>query len=255
MDVLEPSEVEFWENAIHLAGQYDNSFSKVGIDHVQLLQLCRYTTVHSLQSRSSSTDRSNWQWRCMCSVSARHHSTSSGNSGPCVARSPLMRVQPSVHAFVTSRLDYGNSLLAEIGDGLIDQLQTVMRVAARLSPPEAQIRSNLGLTYVIYRLALAPHPFKNRLQAGCVLVYKCLHGIAPAYLTEMLVLKSTVPALSRLRSTARGDLLVPRTKTKTIGPEASPLLGPHSGTNCLTYLRDRFPEFTCFQTKIEIISV
>ena len=36
----------------------------------------------------------NWQWRFMCSVSAGHHSTSSGSSGPCVARSPLMHVQP-----------------------------------------------------------------------------------------------------------------------------------------------------------------
>ena len=51
-----------------------------------------------------------------------------------------------------------------------------------------------------------------------LLVYKCLHGIAPAYLMEMFVLKSTVPALSRFCSTARGDLLVPRTKTKTIRP-------------------------------------
>ena len=33
-----------------------------------------------------------------------------------------------VHAFVNSRLDYCNSLLAGIGDGLINQLQTVMRV-------------------------------------------------------------------------------------------------------------------------------
>ena len=37
-----------------------------------------------------------------------------------------------VHAFITSRLDYCNSLLAGIGDGLIAQLQSVMRVAARL---------------------------------------------------------------------------------------------------------------------------
>ena len=60
--------------------------------------------------------------------------------------------------------------------------------------------------------------------------YKCLHDTAPAYLTEMLVQKSTVPALSRLHLTARGDLLVPRTKAKTIGP----LLGPPSGTIYLT---------------------
>ena len=49
-----------------------------------------------------------------------------------------------VHAFVTSRLDYCNSLLAGIGDGLIDQLQTVMQVTARLVLAEAQVRSNLG---------------------------------------------------------------------------------------------------------------
>ena len=67
-----------------------------------------------------------------------------------------------VHAFVTSRLDYCNSLLAGIGDGLIDQLQTVMRVAARLvlrkrfDPISADIRD---------RLHWLPM-FENRLQAG-----------------------------------------------------------------------------------------
>ena len=53
-----------------------------------------------------------------------------------------------VHAFVTSRLDYCNSLLAGIGDGLIDQLQTVMRVAACLVLGSASsIQSRL--TFVI----------------------------------------------------------------------------------------------------------
>ena len=42
----------------------------------------------------------------------------------------------------------------------------------------------------------------------------------------MLVLKSTVLALSRLRSTVRGDLLVPRTKTKMIGPGSFATSGP-----------------------------
>jgi hypothetical protein len=37
-----------------------------------------------------------------------------------------------VHAFITSRLDYCNSLLAGIGNGLTAQLQYAMRVAARL---------------------------------------------------------------------------------------------------------------------------
>ena len=37
-----------------------------------------------------------------------------------------------VHAFITSRLDYWNSLQAGIRDGLIAQLQSAMRVAAPL---------------------------------------------------------------------------------------------------------------------------
>ena len=128
-----------------------------------------------------------------------------------------------VHAFVTSRLDYCNSLLAGIRDGLIDQLQTVMRVAARLvlrkrkfDPISADIRDRLHWLSIRSRI-----DFKLGL-----LVYKCLDAIAPPYLTEMLVLKSTVSALSSLRSTARGDLTVPRTKTKTIGPRIFATSGP-----------------------------
>ena len=124
-----------------------------------------------------------------------------------------------VHAFVTSRLDYCNSLLAGIGEGFIDQLQTVMRVAARarlvlrerkFDPISADIRDPLHWL-----------PIRSRIDFKLgLLVYKCLHGIALPYLTEMLVLKSTVSALFRLRSMARGDLLVSRTKTKTIEPRS-----------------------------------
>ena len=61
-----------------------------------------------------------------------------------------------VHAFITSRLDYCNSLLAGIGDGLIAQLQSLMHVAARyvlrrskFDPISADIRDRLfWLLYV-----------------------------------------------------------------------------------------------------------
>ena len=80
-------------------------------------------------------------------------------------------------------------MLAGIGYGLIDQLQTVLRVAARLvlrkrkfDPISADIHDCLIIrSRIDFMLGL--------------LVYKCLHGIAPAYLTEMFVLKSTVSAL------------------------------------------------------------
>ena len=153
-----------------------------------------------------------------------------------------------VHAFVTSRLDYCNSLLAGIGDGLIDQLQTVMRVAAHLvlrkrkfDPISADIRDRLHWLPIRLRI-----DFKLGL-----LVYKCLHGIAPAYLTEMLVLKATVPALSRLRSTARGDLLVPRTKTKTIEPRSFATSGPALWNKLPDDLRDPSLSLPVFKQRLK----
>ena len=153
-----------------------------------------------------------------------------------------------VHAFVTSRLDYCNSLLAGIGDGLIDQLQTVMRVAARLvlrkrkfDPISVDIHDRLHWL-----------PIRSRIDFKLgLLVYKCLHGIAPSYLTEMLVLKSTVPALSRLRSTARGDLLVPRTKTKTIGPRSFTTSGPSIWNNLPDDLRDPSLSLPVFKQRLK----
>ena len=38
-----------------------------------------------------------------------------------------------VHAFISSRLDYCNSLLSGITDGLLQKLQSVQNVAARLA--------------------------------------------------------------------------------------------------------------------------
>ena len=129
----------------------------------------------------------------MCSVSVGRRFTSCVSSDRYVHRSPRL----PVHAFITSRLDYCNSLLAGIGDGLIAQLQSVMRVAARLvlrrrkfDPISADIRDRLHWL-----------PIRSRIDFKLgLLVYKCLHGNAPPYLVEMLQSKSEVPAPRRLRS-------------------------------------------------------
>ena len=189
----------------------------------------------------------NWQWRCMWRISrTSFHQLRQLRS---VLRSLSVNACTAlVHAFVTSRLDYCNNLPAGIGDGLIDQLQTVMRVTARLvlrkrkfDPISADIRDRLHWL-----------PIRSRIDFKLgLLVYKCLHGIAPAYLTEMLVLKSTVPALSRLRSTARGDLFVPRTKTKTIGPRSFATSGPALWNKLLDDLRDPSLSLPVFKQRLK----
>ena len=54
----------------------------------------------------------------------------------------LKAAKTLVHAFVSSRLDYCNSLLYGIGDGLLTKLQTVQNAAARVVK-ETRIRSLL----------------------------------------------------------------------------------------------------------------
>ena len=105
------------------------------------------------------------------------------------------------HAFGTSRLDYCNSLLAGIGDGSIDQLQTVLRVSARL----VLRKRKFDLISAGIRDRLHWLPIRSRIDFKLgLLVYKCLHGTSPAYLTKMFVQKSTVPALSPLPSSLDG---------------------------------------------------
>ena len=55
----------------------------------------------------------------------------------------------------------------------------------------------------------------------CTLTYKCLHGMAPKYLTRHFTPVSSVDGRSHLRSATAGHLDVPTTKTKTIGTKVS----------------------------------
>jgi len=56
-----------------------------------------------------------------------------------------------------------------------------------------------------------------------VLVYKCFHGFAPAYLTDELCQVADVEARRRLRSSSSSSLIVSRTRLSTIGDRAFPV--------------------------------
>jgi len=94
-----------------------------------------------------------------------------------------------VRALIHSRLDYCNGLLSCLPAGHITQLQGVLQSAVRLVlslPSRAPVSAAMHDTLhwldfpqrITYKLAL--------------LVYKCLHGLAPEYLTRACVLLSTL---------------------------------------------------------------
>jgi len=57
----------------------------------------------------------------------------------------------------------------------------------------------------------------------CVLKYRCLHGTAPAYLSESLHSVADIDARRRLRSADTSTLLVPSTRRSTVGDRAFPV--------------------------------
>ena len=59
----------------------------------------------------------------------------------------------------------------------------------------------------------------------CLLVYKARNGMAPNYIQDICVSVSTVSTRSALRSAARGDLVIPRTRRR-LGNRAFSVAGP-----------------------------
>ena len=119
-----------------------------------------------------------------------------------------------IHAFVTSHLDYCNSLLAGIPQYQLQRLQKVLNAAARLiyqSPRHSHI------TPILISLHWLPVKFRVDFKIA-LLVYKALNGSAPSYISALLSPKSA--SKYDLRSDDQDLLQVPATKLKTVGDRA-----------------------------------
>jgi len=134
----------------------------------------------------------------------------------------------SVRALVNSRLDYCNALFATLPASQMSRLQSVLRAAARFvlhlpgrAPVSSAMRNSHWLNFpqrVTYKL--------------CLLTYKCLHGLAPDYLTRLCVRVATVHRRPRLWSSDDHQLLIrpfiQRTRAVTLVPCAFNISGPTS---------------------------
>jgi len=99
---------------------------------------------------------------------------------------PLMRSLSSaaaetvVHAFIASRLDYCNALLYGVSDKLMRRLQSVQNTAARLV---TSVRHCEHITLILRQLHWLP-VWQHILFKTAVLVFQCLAGQAPSYLSD-----------------------------------------------------------------------
>ena len=87
-----------------------------------------------------------------------------------------------VHSIVISRLDFGNATLYGISEALLHRLQVLQNSAARLI---TGTRRREHISPVLF----AQHwlPIRQRIKFKLlVLVYRCLHQLAPAYLSDII---------------------------------------------------------------------
>jgi len=125
-------------------------------------------------------------------------------------------VKTLVQALTASRLNYCNSVFHWISTANLQALQSVLNAGARL------IIRKLKYEHITATLRDDLHWFIHQwiMYKLCTIVYKCLHGAAPCYLTEMCVPVTASTDHRCLLSAARGDLMVPRTRTITYGSQS-----------------------------------
>ena len=134
------------------------------------------------------------------------------------------------HGLVLSRLDYANSLLCAAPEYLLLRLQRVQNLAARIitrTPKYEHITPALKSLYWL--------PVKYRVQLKIQLVYKCLHGLAPAYLKHLL--QTRVPSRI-LRGHEKGQLVVPVTKSVTYGDKCFSSVAPRLWNSIPNHIRN-----------------
>ena len=116
-------------------------------------------------------------------------------------------------AFVCSHIDYCNSALFGCASTHLRILQSVLNAAARLVTKRRKFDHITDALRDLHWLPIAARvDFKL-----CLVTYKCLHNIAPTYLSQLCIPLGSNPGRSHLRSASRGDLFVPPCRTVTFG--------------------------------------
>ena len=148
-----------------------------------------------------------------------------------------------VHAFITSRIDYCNSLLLHAPDYLIKRLQSIQNSAARLV---CRTRKFSHITPVLYSLHWLPVAQRIDFKV-LMMVFKILHDQAPSYLSDLISRRQ--PGRTT-RSSIELRLFEPRYKQEFYGRRAFSVAAPRLWNALPSSVRDA-PTLTCFKSRLK----
>ena len=145
----------------------------------------------------------------------------------CIRSLPFEAAKTAVVCFVVTQVDRCNSLLAGAPKLLLDRLQSVLNSAARLVCNRRKYDHVTPLLRDVLHWLPVQYRIDHKL---ALLVYKSLHGMAPEYLRAYCIGVSSSRSGPSLRSEARGDLKVRKSKT-CFGDRAFSVAGPRCWNN------------------------
>ena len=128
-----------------------------------------------------------------------------------------------MHAFITSRIDYCNTVLTGAPKYVTDKLQRVLNAADRLVSNTKKFDRGLSrLLHTDLHWLHVPERVQFKL---CITVRRCMQNRAPQYLKEYCISFTDTDSRQRLRSASRHLLSVPR-RRRTFGCRAFAVAGP-----------------------------
>jgi len=168
--------------------------------------------------------------RCLPGRRCVHDDTHFTNGSELFRQRSLPRhaVTSLVTSLVLMRLDNCNSVLVGLPANLLNRLQAVINAAARLI---CSARKSEHITSILMDLHWLR--IQERIQyILCVLVFKCKHSLAPAYLSKQLQQVAQLESRQRLRSCSSSASSCQRPEGRRSVIDLSLLPAPGLGIVC-----------------------
>lgn len=148
-----------------------------------------------------------------------------------------------IHAFITTKLDYCNSLLCGLPSAQLNRLQSIQNTAARILTGTSKYSR---ITPVLRALRWLPVEQRVKFKT-LMLVYKAVNNMAPVYLQNLLCLHAPTRSL---RSCDQKLLKVPFTTSSVIQTRAFSVAGPRLWNELPSAIRSA-PSLSVFKSKLK----